>query len=402
MSVNLSVVIIHRDPIERSQLHAALEALPGVEVVGERPDLRSGIALAHQALPQILVMELAPPMDDGLSVAAHYHMQHPDCAIFLMTDAFDSDTLLRALRAGAQEVLRRPLDRSALSQAVERVATLNAQRSGASGSAPHGVITLFSIKGGSGNSTIAVNLAVAMRTLTNREVALADFDYQSGDAAFMLGITPKFSVADVVEAARIDSASVQDALMRHKSGVKVLPQPEQLDRGAGVTPEQVGNMVEILNSTHDRVVVDCPHVFNEYTLEILDRSSTIMLVAEPSIPSVRAVRRSLDILAKLNFMSVPDRVRLVVNRFTEQSAIDRSQIEDTLGVPVFGTIANDFAAVSRSINMGEPLCGEPGDSKAARDINALARKLVPADAIEESEVAVPARRSGRLRFFGKG
>lgn len=401
MSAHLSVVIIHRDPIERSQLHAAFDAMSGVDVAGERPDLRSGLALAHQVQPQILVMDLVHPIEDGLTAAAQFHMQHPNCAIFLMTDAFDSDTLLRALRAGAQEVLRRPLDRSALSQAVERVAGLNAQRNGGGGAA-RGVVTVFSIKGGAGISTIAVNLAVAIRGLTNREVALADFDYQSGDAAFMLGITPKYSVADVVEAARIDSASVQDALMRHRSGVKVLPQPEQLDRVAGVTPEQIGNMVEILNSTHDRVVVDCPHVFNEYTLEIFDRSTTILLVAELSIPSVRAARRSLDILGKLNFMTSPDRVRLVVNRFTENSAIDRSQIEDTLGIPVFGTIANDYSAISRSINMGEPLCGEPSESRAARDIHALARKLVPADAIEESEVAVPARRSGRLRFFGKG
>jgi pilus assembly protein CpaE len=402
MSVNLSVVIIHRDPLERTQLHAAFEAMPGVQVAGERPDLRSGIALAHQTQPHVLVMDLVPPIDDGLTVAAQFHMQHPNCAIFLMTDAFDSDTLLRALRAGAQEVLRRPLDRSALTQAVERVATLNAQRSGASGGAARGVVTVFSIKGGAGITTLAVNLAVAMRGLTQREVALADFDYQSGDAAFMLGITPRYSVADVVEAARIDSASVQDALMRHKSGIKVLPQPEQIDRVTAVTPQQVGNMLEILNSTHDRVVVDCPHVFNEYTLEIFDRSSTILLVTELSIPSVRAARRSLDILGKLNFMTSPDRVRLVVNRFTEQSAIDRGQIEDTLGMPVFGTIANDYAAISRSINMGEPLCGDTADSRAARDIHALARKLVPADAIEETEAAVPARRAGRLRFFGKG
>ena len=402
MSVNLSVVIIHRDPLERTSIRAALEALPGVQVAGERPDLRSGIALAHQTRPQILVMELSPPIDDGLSAAAQFHMQNPNCAIFLVTDAFDSDTLLRALRAGATEVLRRPLDRSALSQSIERVAAVNAQRSGRGSGEGRSVVTVFSNKGGSGISTIAVNLAMSMRGLTHRDVALADFDYQSGDAAFMLGITPKYSVADIVEGARIDSATVQDALMKHRTGLKVLPQPEQLDRVAGVTPEQVGNMLEILYSTHDRVVVDCPHVFNEYTVEIFDRSQTILLVTELSIPSVRAARRSLDILTKLNFMSTPDRVRLVVNRFNQQSAIDTDQIADTLGIPVFGTIANDYSAVSRSINMGEPLCGEPNESQAARDIHAIARKLVPAEFIEESEVAVPARRSGRLRFFGKG
>lgn len=402
MSTMLSVVIIHRDPIERTQLRSAMESMPGIQIAGERPDMRSGLALAHQVKPHILIMDLVPPVEDGLTAASQFRMQHPDCAIFLMTDQFESEILLRALRAGAQEVLRRPLDRSALSQAVERVSALNANRTGTV-AAQKGVVTVFSNKGGSGISTIAVNLAISLVQQSSRQVALADFDYQSGDAAFMLGITPKHSIADVVEAARVDSASVQDALMKHKSGLKVLSQPESLDRVDGVRPEQVGTMVEILSSTHDTVVVDAPHVFNDLTLEIFDRSSTILLVTELSIPSVRAARRSLDILHKLNFMTVPDRVRLVVNRFSTQSAIDLDQIQDTLGVPVFGTISNDYASVSRSINMGEPLCGVTEMSSAGRDIAELAKKLVPTTASDkEPEVAVSARRSGRLRFFGKG
>ena len=143
MSTSLSTVIIHRDPIERSQIRAAMEALPGMQIAGERPDLRAGLALANQVSPDILVMELVPPVADGLSAASNYRVQHPDSAIFLMTDQLDSEMLLRALRAGAQEVLRRPLDRSALSQAVERVAAINAQRNGANAAAK-GVITVFS------------------------------------------------------------------------------------------------------------------------------------------------------------------------------------------------------------------------------------------------------------------
>jgi pilus assembly protein CpaE len=401
VNLTLSVVLVHRDDYERGQLRAALEALPAVQISGERNDMRAGIALAHQVRPSILILEMAQPVEEALNAASQYKMEHPDTAVFFATEVFDPETLLRALRAGAQEVLRRPLDRGALREAVERVARTSAKKNGA-GAAARGVITVFCNKGGSGVSTAATNLAISLKRMTQREVALVDFDYQSGDAAFMLGLTPTKSLGDVLAAPRIDSASVHDCVIKHPSGLFVLSQPEHLDRVDGILPEQVASILDILHSTYDLVVVDAPHVFNEITLEIFDRSSTILIMTEPSIPSVRAARRSLEIFQKLNYLVSPDRVRLVVNRRGEQSAISVAQIEETLGMPVFGTITNDYAAVSTAINVGKPLCGEHTDSRAGRDINALARKLVPSQSVEEPVETVPVKRPGRLRLFGKG
>jgi pilus assembly protein CpaE len=400
MSQTTTVVLVHRDDYERGQLRLALEGLGGVQIAGERSDLRAGIALAHQARPTVLIMELAHPVEDGLHAASQFKLEHPDCAIFLMTDVFDPDTLLRALRAGAQEVLRRPLDRGALREAIERVHRQAQKKSG--GGSSRGVITVFSNKGGAGVSTIATNLAISLRRLTGREVALADMDIHSGDAAFMLGLSPTRSLGDVLAAPKIDSASVHDALIKHDSGLFVLSQPELLDQVEGATAQQIGSVLEILSSTFDLVVLDCPHVFNDVTLEIFDRTSTILLVCEPSIPSVRAARRSLEIFHKLNFMVSPDRVRLVVNRRSDQSAIALPQMEETLGMQVFGSVTNDWAAVSMAINVGKPLCGGHADSRAGRDITALSRKLVPSESIETPVEAVPVKRPGRLRFFGKG
>ena len=400
MSQTTSVVLVHRDDYERGQLRLALEGLGGVQIAGERSDLRSGIALAHQVRPTVLVMDLSHPVEDGLHAASQFKLEHPDCAIFLVTDVFDPDTLLRALRAGAQEVLRRPLDRGALREAIERVQRQAAKKSG--GGSSRGVITVFSNKGGAGVSTIATNLAISLKRLTGREVALADFDIHSGDAAFMLGLSPTRSLGDVLAAPKIDSASVHDALIKHESGLFVLSQPELLDQVESATANQMGSVLEILASTFDLVVVDCPHVFNDVTLEIFDRTSTILLVCEPSIPSVRAARRSLEIFHKLNFMVSPDRVRLVINRRSDQSAIALPQMEETLGMPVFGTVTNDWSAVSMAINVGKPLCGGHADSRAGRDITALSRKLVPSESIETPVEAVPVKRPGRLRFFGKG
>jgi len=399
MGSNLTVVIVQRHDGDRAELRKAFGALTGIQIAGERSDLRAGLSLAHQVRPDILVLELANPVEDGLHAAAQYKLEFPDCAIFLSTEVFDPDTLLRAIRAGASEILRRPLDRAALSQAVERVAALNARKQGAT--VARRVITVFSNKGGAGVSTIATNLAISLCKLGQREVVLVDFDYQSGDVASMLGVSPKRSLADVTAAPKIDSAAVQDALTKHPSGILVLPQPEHVDQMESLAPKQVGTVLEILSATFENVVVDAPHIFDETTLEIFDRSSTVLLIAEASIPSVRAARRSLELFSRLNYLTIPDRVRLVVNRRSDSGAITIEQMKETLGMPVFASVANDYAAVSNAINMGKPLCGETFEGRAGRDIAALTQMLVPVENTGTAPEAAPARR-GRLRLFGRG
>jgi len=400
MTQVLSLVLVDRSQGKRQQLRQALEALTGVQIAGERADLRSGVALAHQVRPAVLLLELAAPIDDALGAASQFKLENPDTTILFTADAYDQDLLLQAMRSGASDILKWPLDRGALGQALERAAALQHRKQG--GASQRKVLTVFSNKGGSGVSTLATNLAVSLRRQTEREVALVDFDYQSGDVAFFLRIDPKRSLGDIVAATRVDSAIVQDTLTKHDSGVYVLPQPEQLDRVEGIGAEHVGTILDILAKTFDIVVVDAPHVFNEVSLEIFDRTSTIILLTELSVPSVRAARRSLDIFGKLNFLAVPDRVRLVVNRFSEQSALTTGQLEDTLGLPVFACIANDFTAVSEAINLGRPLCGEKAEGPAARDIVALAHQLVPGESSDGQPETIPQRRQGRLRLFGRG
>src|SRR5438552_6181691 len=144
MTQNLSVLLVHGDDRERSNLRSAFEALEGVQIVGERAELRAGMAMAHQLQPVILVLELNGNADDVLSAASQYRLDHPDGAIFLSAEAVQPELLMRAMRAGAQEILRRPLDRSTLGAAVDRVATVIARKHG--GARSRSVITVFSNK----------------------------------------------------------------------------------------------------------------------------------------------------------------------------------------------------------------------------------------------------------------
>jgi pilus assembly protein CpaE len=393
----LSVLLILEDAANARNTRAALEGLPGVKVIGERSDMRSGFSLARQLKPRIVVLDLPSAYEDALTAAGHFKLETPESALFLLSSSLDPQLLLRAIRAGAQEVLKKPLDRALLQEAVERVSRSGAARS-AGGTQARSILTVFSHKGGVGVTTVAANLAVAMKTgLEVPTVALADLDQSSGDAAHMLGLRVERSMADLLKVGRIDSTSIQMNLLRHVSGVSVLAQPEDMSQAEPPTPAQTGEILDGLSSMFEVVVVDAPHTFDEVSLEILDRSSTILVLVELSVPSLRAARRALDVFDRLHYTSVPGRVQLVVNRYSGgREFITLEQVYETLQVRPFATIENDYRRVFASVNSGRPVCLDDPDTAAARDLTRLAAKL-----LNRETQAKPEERPARRGIFGR-
>ncbi|HEU4765134.1 MAG TPA: P-loop NTPase [Candidatus Eisenbacteria bacterium] len=384
----VTVLLILEDDGQQRTTRAALHGLPGVEVVGERTELRSGLLLARQKAPRVVLLDLPDDYDEALTAAGHFKLDAPDTALFLLSNSLDPQLLLKAIRAGAQEVLKKPLDRALLQEAVERVSRSGAARS-ASGTRARSIVTLFTIKGGVGSSTVAANLAVALKANMGVETALADFDAQTGSSAHLLGLRAERSMSDLLRAPRIDSATLRMNLLAHSSGVNVLAQPEDLTNLEPITPAQAGEVLDALSATHDVVVVDAPHTFDEVSLEILDRSTTILVVGELSIPAIRAARRAMELLDRLHFTNVPDRVRLIVNRSTgTRGLITLDQLAEAMQMQPYHTIQNDYRRVFASVNAGRALCQEDPESPAAKDIIALAAKLsgkqAPAPQAEES------------------
>ena len=128
VELQLSVILVHHDENERRTLREAFSALHNVNVVGERADLEAGIALARQAVPDVLALELPRAMDATLTAAVEYRLAYPEAAIVFVSDRLDTETVLRALRAGATEVLARPLNPETLHQTFDRIRTQRQHR----------------------------------------------------------------------------------------------------------------------------------------------------------------------------------------------------------------------------------------------------------------------------------
>ena len=393
----LTALLILEDDVNRRATRAAIDGMPAVKVIGERTDLRSGLLLARQLRPRIVLVDLPVAYEDALTAAGNFKLDAPESALFLLSNSLDPQLLLRAIRAGAQEVLKKPVDRVLLQEAVERVSRSGAARS-AGVTQARSIISVFSNKGGVGVTTVAANLAVALKTRFGvGSVALADFDQASGDAANVMGLKAERSIADLLRAQRLDTAGLHMNLLRHVSGVSVLAQPDDVGQVEPITPAQAGEILDSLSSSFEAIVVDAPHNFDEVSLELFDRSSTILVLVELTIPSIRGARRALEAFDRLHYTSVPGRVQVVVNRYAGgREFITLDQLAETLGVQPYATIENDYRRVFASVNSGRPFCLDDPDCVAARDVAAIAAKLLNRDI-----PAKPEERPARRGIFGR-
>jgi PAS domain S-box-containing protein len=88
-------------------------------------DGQEGLALAAALAPDIVITDLYMPGVDGFRVLESLSETHPDTPVVVLSGAGDLDAVIRALRLGAWDYLRKPLEKmelldNTLAKALER------------------------------------------------------------------------------------------------------------------------------------------------------------------------------------------------------------------------------------------------------------------------------------------
>jgi Flp pilus assembly CpaE family ATPase len=236
------------------------------------------------------------------------------------------------------------------------------------------VIAVMAGKGGSGKTVVATNLAIAMGLRGDPErVAIVDADLQFGDVALLLQIDPVRTLDDLV--GQLDAMSderLDAALLRHESGLRVLPAPVLPVNAGEISAKQIVEIVDRMRSMYDVIVVDTGPVFDEGLVTILDYADEVITVVDMDLPSVKNAKVALDRLRQIGF-SV-DEIRLVVNRVNSKARLDLVELERSLGLRVGGSVPSD-RLVPQSVNEGIPVLALSPRSKVARAFHALAESL---------------------------
>jgi len=152
-------------------------------------------------------------------------------------------------------------------------------------------IAIYSVKGGVGKTTLAVNLAWCASANSRRKTLLWDLDAANG-SGFLLGIDPlKKRSADSIFAEDSDpSRLIQPTVF---AGLDLLPADEsiraldrQLDRLG--KKRRLARLTELLSKNYDRIIFDCPPVLNELSAQVMRAADLIIVPLPPSPLSARA------------------------------------------------------------------------------------------------------------------
>ncbi len=403
-------VLIVDDILEsRDNVAKLLRFEPDVVIVGTAEGGQEGIDLAFQLEPDIVLMDINMPGVDGISATTRISSRLPHTAVIMMSVQNEPDYLRRSMLAGAREFLSKPFSLDELVESIRHVHQLSqATRrvttdTGGGGVATTGgrgrraqIITVFSLKGGVGRSTVATNLAVALRHHGDREVALVDANLLYGDIGVMLNVTDNKTIADIVRNFQtLDRDMVSDILVTHSSGVKVLLAPPDPQAGEQVSAEHMRQVLQHLQAMMDFIVIDTRPSFDEVTLTLLDHSDQILLVLTLELTAIKGAKQYLELSDLLGYDS--DKVRLVLNRATVQAGIPIADVAGSLKGEIWVKLPDDPLLALRAINEGVPLVQSAPGAPLAREIEALAELLTKTDEPEQSETPTPITASaGRL------
>lgn len=152
-------------------------------------------------------------------------------------------------------------------------------------------IAVYSVKGGVGKTTLAANLAWCAASISRRKTLLWDLDAANG-SGFLLGVDPrKKQSADSMFADGSDPAKLIQPTAY--ANLDLLPADEsirkldrQLDRIG--KKKRLARLTAALAKDYDRILFDCPPVFNELSAQVIRAADLIIVPLPPSPLSARA------------------------------------------------------------------------------------------------------------------
>lgn len=352
-------IAIERDP--------EAEVSGGVWRVEDLPTFIDGVG------PDVLIVD--PANMDALGPIEALTQRRPDIEVILVSGDTTADFLMSAMRAGVREVLPDPAGREALHGVLGRILLKRNQMSGRRGDGK--VLAFISCKGGAGATFLAANLAYALATQRGRRVALIDLNPQFGDAVmFVSDQQAPSNLAEVArEIHRLDASMLTAAMLEVAPEFHVLAAPEDPAHAPDVRREHVEAILRLARRNYDFVVVDVARSLDALSLQALDMADMIFPVVQLTLPFVRDSKRLSDAFRSLEYP--PQRIRMIVNRYSKGGEITLADVERAAGQKVYWTVPNSYVAAASSINLGVPIVqGQPGDA-ISRELCAMAADLVP-------------------------
>lgn len=417
MSDSIRVLIVDDLPETRENVRKLLQFESDIDVIGQAGTGEEAISLAKKEMPDIVLMDINMPGIDGIGASQKISETIPRVQIIIMSVQSDPDYLRRAMLAGARDFLTKPFGGDELITAIRRVyakrpsfapapVIVSSDRAGLATAPPQfangHVLAVFSPKGGSGCTTVAINLAVSLAKQGYKTV-LVDGSFQFGDVSVMLNMQPLSSVVDVTDRIEdLDADLIRSVVQIHQdSGLEVLLAPPKPEMADVITEAHMKRLLETLRPMYEFAIIDTSSSLNDVTLALLDNADRILLVTQQTLPGLKNVSRFYDLTESLSYGS--EKIWLMVNRVSSRYGISVKDVASALKRPVIATIPGDDVLFDAAADQGVPVVLQQNRRQPIGGAFAKLVEYAVEDLKQGSGESEDANKSGGIfgRLFGR-
>ncbi|GAB4547894.1 MAG: response regulator [Anaerolineae bacterium] len=366
-----TILIIDDDPDVTRLIEFALRRA-GHQVLTAR-DGETGLSITQAEHPDLVIADVMMPRLNGYEYCRRVRAQKDlaDILILIFTARFQSVDRQAALEAGATDYLPKTVQPADLIAHVERLLG----EAPAAGVPKLGeVVAAFSLRGGAGVTSLAVNLAVAVALSRRQPVALVDLSPLAGHAALMLNLAYGKGLRKALGASQqIETETLQPHWKKHDSGVHVLPSTASPGDAGEVSPGLVQPLADHLRHSFSLIVLDVPAILSGTTAAALTVADRILLIVTPDVAAVQSATVALQALDTMDVES--ERVWVVLNSPGGVGGLPEEAISKALKRPLAASIPYEPDMLG-ALNARRPLMLASPKSAAAQAIARLAARLI--------------------------
>ncbi len=291
--------------------------------------------------------------------------------LFALLHDRSPELMKRVLRAGADELIFLPLDPGEITRALLKISETHRRKKVGEGGT---IISLVSLIGGTGVTSLSANLALALRYAFDKRVALVDLDLQTGGLSVFLNLEPERTIMALTDETRkLDSIQLESALNKHTSGIYLLAAPKRIEDSELVTDTTVGAILDLMRQLFDFVIVDCGTHIDATTVAAWERSQHLFYVIDQSIGAARCAWRFVDLCGRLGLANIEP--NFILSRFVQGHPISEDQLSHTLAKSLYAKIPREEKVLERIQLSAQDLWQVAPNSPLAKSVEDLARRL---------------------------
>lgn len=348
----IRVVLVDPREDSRQKLQRLLGSLSTVWLADVYSSYSEAITAVSEIVPDLIILSIDAHPEQALEAIRQILRVVPETNILPASEAISTEMLMRLMKYKVRGVLQLPTELTALVEHIKAaVSEAHEERS----EAPK-LIAITGASGGIGCTTVALNVASSLaRNNPNQSVVLVDLDLLFGTVDSGLDIIPERTIMDLLkDVDGLDLPRMKGMLMRHESGLFVLPHPAEMEETTRIEMDALRKLIGMLKVAFDTVIIDCSKSLHESDFIAFQMADLILMVAQLDLNCLRNSARLLKLFRDQGDLS--EKVRVVVNRSGSHfNEIGVKKAEEVLRCELLFQLPNDSRTCSEAMKRGQPI-----------------------------------------------